>query len=255
MRGYLREMRETEEGNGRRDEGSPLESAINFLRRSTETTGEESYEARYDAATIQLKALVEWAGSRGLIGQTGRWDDVLVPGGAEHDVFFQGAECWKLTRPNHFGWTVLPGVDGTPQASKATPLEYLQRWQNANTYLGDSAHLVGIERCDYGVRAIIRQPLIVGSYPDSTLVSNYFRNKGFREVKGFWLGAEEGSSFYDAEERLGVFDASTDNFILSGGIPIPIDVVIVEVSEVLHKQLLRLSVEDILKFDQEFKST
>lgn len=36
---------------------------------------------------------------------------------------------WKVTRPDRFGWAVLPGADGSPEIADATPLEYLERWQ------------------------------------------------------------------------------------------------------------------------------
>ena len=59
-------------------------------------------------------------------------------------------------------------------------------------------------------------------------------------VPGFFIGSESDSSFYHEAERIGIFDATCDNFILSQGVPIPVDVVIVAVGDALRRQLLNL---------------
>ena len=60
-------------------------------------------------------------------------------------------------------------------------------------------------------------------------------------VPKFFIGSESDSSFYNEEKRIGIFDATCDNFILSQGAPIPVDVVIVPAGDELHRQLLDLS--------------
>jgi hypothetical protein len=57
-------------------------------------------------------------------------------------------------------------------------------------------------------------------------------------VPKFFIGSESDSSFYNEAKRIGIFDATCDNFILSQGVPIPVDVVIVEVGPLLRLQLL-----------------
>jgi hypothetical protein len=73
-----------------------------------------------------------------------------VIGGSEHDIWEMDGEVWKVTRPDRFGWTVLPGEEGVPQIAEATPLEYLERWLNANRLLGDNAKLRGVSETDEG---------------------------------------------------------------------------------------------------------
>lgn len=58
------------------------------------------------------------------------------------------------------------------------------------------------------------------------------------EGKAVIGGSESDSSFYNDDQRIGIFDATCDNFILSQGVPIPVDVVIVEVGNLLRVQLL-----------------
>ncbi len=51
------------------------------------------------------------------------WAGKSVIGVSEHDIWAEGEEHWKITRPNSFGWTVLPGGDGMPKIAEATLLE------------------------------------------------------------------------------------------------------------------------------------
>ncbi len=167
------------------------------------------------------------------------WAGQATIGGSEHDIWEMEGEYWKATRPDRFGWTVLPGDHGFPEISEATPLEYLERWMNANRVLGDRAKLRGIATTDDGVQVIISQPFIDGPYPNSSAVSKEMAKRGFAEV-AFAIGSETNTTFYDDVRRLAAFDASSDNFILSNGIPIPIDVIVIRVGEILRRQLLDL---------------
>lgn len=159
-------------------------------------------------------------------------------GGSEHDIWEMNGEIWKVTRPDRFGWTVLPGEDGVPEIAEATPLEYLERWQNANRLLGDNATLRGVSETDEGVQVVISHQFIEGSYPEKRDIISELRKRGFILVSGFCIGSESDSSFYNDDQRIGIFDATCDNFILSQGVPIPVDVVIVEVGNLLRVQLL-----------------
>lgn len=222
------------------DAVDPLESAIAFIGRNARTTGEESFSDRQTAAIAQLSSLVEWAAAGGLILNSRTWESRSVIGGSEHDIWEEPGEYWKSTRDNHFGWTVLPGDDGKPLGSEATPLEYLERWNNANLFLGDRVQLRGIVKTKWGVRIVISQPFVEGRYPNKTTISKDLVGRGFRPLPGFVLGAEMESSFYHPDERIGLFDAATDNFILSQGVPVPVDVVILQAGEALHYQLCQL---------------
>ena len=166
------------------------------------------------------------------------WEEKAHIGGSEHDIWELDGEVWKVTRPNRFGWTVLPGEDGAPGIAEATPLEYLERWRNANRLLGDNAKLRGVAETDEGVQIVISHPFIEGPYPEKSDIIIELRKRGFVMVPKFFIGSESDSSFYHEEERIGIFDATCDNFILSQNIPIPVDVVIVAVSDLLRFQLL-----------------
>jgi hypothetical protein len=166
------------------------------------------------------------------------WEGKAVIGGSEHDIWEVDGEVWKVTRPDRFGWTVLAGEDGVPHIAEATPLEYLERWQNANRLLGDSAILRGVSETDEGVQAVISHPFIEGPYPEKRDIIGELRKRGFVLVPQFFIGSESDSSFYNDDQRIGIFDATCDNFILSQGVPIPVDVVIVAVGDLLRLQLL-----------------
>ncbi len=147
---------------------------------------------------------------------------------------------WKVTRPDRFGWTVLPGADGSPEIADATPLEYLERWQNANTVLDDLARLRGIAQTDEGVQVVISQPFVKGPYPFPEDIRRDMEKRGFVKVPGFSIGSETDSSYYSEATRTGIFDAASDNYILSQGIPIPVDVIALRIGDELRRQLLRL---------------
>lgn len=168
------------------------------------------------------------------------WESRSIAGGAEHDIWEEEGEIWKVTRPDHFGWTVLPGDDGEPFGAYATPLEYLERWSAANHYLGDEVRLRGVSVTERGVQVVVSQPFIAGSHPSMDEIVEDLEARGFFRVKGLTLGAEPESSFYQPGERIAIFDAAPDNFIVSGCIPVPVDVVVIKASEALHQQISRL---------------
>jgi hypothetical protein len=216
----------------------PLESAIAFVGGNARTDGEEPFGLRQKAAFIQRAALVQWAEKSGLIASPSMWEGKAVIGGSEHDIWEMDGEIWKVTRPDRFGWTVLPGEAGVPHIAEATPLEYLKRWQNANRLLGDNAILRGVSETEEGVQVVISHPFIEGHYPEKIDIIGELHNRGFVLVPRFFIGSESDSSFYNDDKRIGIFDATCDNFILSQGVPIPVDVVIVEVGAMLRLQLL-----------------
>jgi hypothetical protein len=66
------------------------------------------------------------------------------------------------------------------------------------------------------------------------------RKRGFLLVPDFFIGSEPDSSFYHEREGIAIFDATCDNFILSHGIPMAVDVVVVPVGDLLRQQLAKL---------------
>ena len=220
--------------------GGPLESAIAFVGANARTTGKEPFGLRQQAARIQRDAIVRWAEESGLIVEPSLWLGKAVLGGSEHEIWEVEEEIWKVTHPDRFGWTVLPGSEGKPEIAEATPLEYLERWLTANRLLGDSARLRGVSHSEGEVRIVISQPFIEGPYPEKAAIVMELRRRGFLLVPHFFIGSEADSSFYHEREGIAIFDATCDNFILSHGLPIPVDVVVVPVGGLLHLQLVRL---------------
>lgn len=227
------------ERNGLRVSDDPLGAAIRFLRGNAWSTGEEPFPLRKKIAIIQRRALIRWAEDSGLILDPAMWRDVAVIGGSEHDIWEgDDGEIWKVTRPDHFGWTVLPGFGGLPEISEATPLEYLERWQQANRMLGDDVVLRGIAHTDDGVQVIVSQPFVLGPYPEKREILRELQARGFDPVPGFSIGSEIDSTYFHMDSGLAMFDAASDNFILSHGVPIPVDVILMQPGARLLRQLL-----------------
>jgi len=88
-------------------------------------------------------------------------------------------------------------------------------------------------------RIVVSHPFIEGPYPEKSEIIGELRKRGFVMVPEFFIGSESDSSFYHEEKRIGIFDATCDNFILSQGIPIPVDIVVVAVGDRLRRQLGR----------------
>lgn len=218
----------------------PLESAIAFIRGNAGTTREEPFERRQRKAFLQLEALLEWARTHAFFLKEELWDEKAVIGGSEHDVWEFRGEMWKITRANHFGWTVLPGDNGLPEVSEATPLEYLVRWQITNNILGDTIRLRGIHSDERGTRVIISQPFVAGPYPTREQAKGLMDAIGFVLVPSFSVGAQDESSFFNPEFNIALFDAANDNSILSDDTPVPVDIIPVVVGAKLRQQLLRL---------------
>jgi len=91
-----------------------IESAVAFIGGNARTNGEEPFELRRKAAISQREALLKWAETRNLTVSPQIWEGKAVIGASEHDVWQENGEYWKVTRPDHFGWTVLPGDDDFP---------------------------------------------------------------------------------------------------------------------------------------------
>ena len=219
---------------------STLSSAIAQLEGVARATPDEPFELRQEAAVRQKDALIQWAGDRGLILDPNEFPERPVLGGAEHEVFPYDGEFWKITHTDSFGWVPSAGDNGFPDVVCATPLDYLIRWNLVNRVLGDRVLFRGITYVDEGLSLVISQPAIEGVNADSDQIRARFEQAGFRSLSRFTMGAEADSSYYEPDRRLGVFDASGDNVLNSGGIIVPIDVVVVEASEALHRQFLDL---------------
>lgn len=195
---------------------------------------------RRKIAVAERSSLIRWCQKNSLIFKNAFWEPVVAIGGSEHDIWAENGRIWKITRPDRFGWTVLPGDRGLPEISQATPLEYLLRWMYSNIIFGDSVRFEGIFVSDEGVQVIVSQEFIVGSNPTPSNITKEMDRRGLALIPGFSIGSEPDSSFYSLTKGIAVFDAVPDNFIESHGVPIPIDVIPVMAGPLLKTQILRL---------------
>jgi len=217
-----------------------LESAIDFIGRNAGTTCEEPFERRQRIAVLQLNALHQWGRNNSFLLEESIWEKEARIGGSEHDVWERGNQMWKITRPDRFGWTVLPGDNGSPEVAEATPLEYLVRWQISNRTFGDTVRLMGIYCSDEGTQVVVSQRFLAGIYPNSFQIREELVNFGFSPVRTFSVGAYGDSSFFNPELGIALFDAARDNFITLNGIPVPVDLLPVKAGSKLRAQLLKL---------------
>ena len=110
----------------------------------------------------------------------------------------------------------------------------------ANRFLGDAVELEAVVETEQGVQVVVSQPFISGRYPSKPQIARTLGTMGFLKVRGLSVGAERGSSFYNPDARLAIFDAATDNFILSEGLAVPVDVIALTPGRKLHRQLLAM---------------
>lgn len=227
-------------GNLPENGSNPLGAAILHVGRDAQSDGGEPFELRRNLAIIQRRNLVKWAHERNLLIEGDFQNPDATIGGSEHDVWIEDGEVWKLTRPDHFGWTVLAGADGKPESTHATPLEYLQRWQCAEQYFGDRIVIRAVIQSDCGVRSLISHPFIKGPHAAREQILSFMKQQGFQRISGFSVGAEPDTSFFHPAANIALFDAASDNFIVSHGIPIPVDLLTLMPGHALRSQLLAL---------------
>ncbi len=98
--------------------------------------------------------------------------------------------------------------------------------------------LRGVVVTDQGVQVVIPQPFIAGPYPEKFRITRELHARGFIPISGFSIVCKTDSTFYHPEFGWAMFDAASDNFILSRGIPVPVDVILLKPSPSLKHQLL-----------------
>lgn len=87
---------------------------------------------------------------------------------------------------------------------------------------------------------VISQPAIAGTEANAKQIAKVMVSYGFKSVPSIVIGASLHSSFYHPEMRIGIFDAAGDNFVVSSGMPIPVDVMMLRAGDLLHQQLMSL---------------
>ena len=176
------------------------------------------------AVAEQVAALTRWADEEHLWLDRNRLG-FLEEGGNEHDLLPEmetGVRFWKMTKKNRFGFrTICESLIGTPSDEFplrfATPREYLIRLLLHNELVEDMNWLEGFLRTDGGISIVTSQWFIRGEKPEAREAQRYFESHGFLPVcTGAW---------YQPEINLAVFDVGEHNFVSSGGVIVPVDVI------------------------------
>lgn len=87
---------------------------------------------------------------------------------------------------------------------------------------------------------VISQPHIKGTPSTAEQMSDQMRSLGYLSLGKLEVGRKNSISFYQPETRIALFDAHPGNFFHTGGLTIPIDGIITEITaEAEHQWLLR----------------
>jgi hypothetical protein len=156
--------------------------------------------------------------------------------GNEHQVWFveDRASFVKATWPGNFGLKVLHRSD---EDSKASPIDYLERWHLHNLIFDDQVSLLGAFDTPEGLRIVIEQRAIKGEPATEEQIREFFETSGWRP---FMSGGE--LAFFDPVERLVISDTHRGNIILmEDGLFAPIDLRIQRLGAALLDTVIKLS--------------
>jgi hypothetical protein len=148
--------------------------------------------------------------------------------GNEHQVWFRPhlESVLKITWPDFFGLKVIHRPD---EESKASPIDYLERWHLHNEVFGDGVQFLGTVRSDEGLRLVIQQPAIAGEPATEAEIESFFTSTGWKK---FIIGGN--LAFFDPELRIVISDTHRGNLILmEDGLLAPIDLRVQPVSGAL----------------------
>jgi hypothetical protein len=158
--------------------------------------------------------------------------------GNEHQVWFDEANAAfiKATWPDFFGLLVMqrPHED-----DKASPIDYLERWQLHNELFGDSIEFLGVWEVDSQIRLLIRQPAIAGKPATLEQITNFFTQNGWERFM-----VEDELAFFDPVHEVAISDTHRGNIILmEDGLLAPIDLRVQPLEGVLLEQIQMLCTE------------
>jgi hypothetical protein len=183
------------------------------------------------------------------------WDALTneAHAGTEHLVELdenQGAVI-KFTIPPNFGLIpyiasrpIVTAEDGPSKCAvghalefrPATPLEYLERWLDANEVFGDNVRLIRVIRWKDGlISFVIGQPQYHGEPASELQITNYFKEAGWTQ-----LPFESGHIlFYNHAYQVLAIDALPRNCRIHDGGLMPFDVILCRPDDALS-DFLRL---------------
>ncbi len=194
-------------------------------------------------AEVQVEHLLAWAEqTKCLIAES---DFLTLPLACdetgEHEVRYRESDqrAVKRTWPGTFGMMPEFSMAGWVPGY-ATPLEYLQRFELQNLIFRDQVWLEGVIHTgeksklvgavDGGCSLVISQPWLVAANPEEPHPSDdeidaLMRERGFAPLPNSFFG------WFRESDNILICDAKPDNFIMSPGGILPIDLLIVRCSE------------------------
>ncbi|MES2708333.1 MAG: hypothetical protein V4726_17190 [Verrucomicrobiota bacterium] len=232
------------------DSTSPLQSARRHLRGVEAAVSGVDESGRAAAGTRQGRALWRWAQENSRSLTPDQYLEKIDGGGQEHRVWHDLKErrYWKATYAGHFGW--VAGLDFRYNKrsqedepfigmGEALPLEYLDRLILQNEVFADDIRLEACAIEKEGLVVLTSQPFVRGRKPKPAAILETMLLLGFERIPGLPANTEDSFSFYRRPDRVSAFDAHTGNFILSGNLVVPIDLVMVRAGEDMHDYLCR----------------
>jgi hypothetical protein len=214
----------------------PLQAHLEELRRRCEAIGNLQSGSTYFEEDLQI--FIRYASEQGFILPLGPPELTRLPSdeGNEHQVWFleQHGTFLKATWPGFFGLKVVHRPD---EDCRASPIDYLERWQLHNEFFGDDVRFLGAVSTDKGLRLIVEQPAISGVPANEDQIRAFFVGNGWRPFM-----ADGETAFYDPIHHLAISDTHRGNIILmDDGLLAPIDLRVQRLSGALCDIISRLS--------------
>jgi hypothetical protein len=204
----------------------PLEACIETLRGRLEAVSR--IQGGHTHFQEEFRIFNEVANEQGWFLPSAPSELSLPPSdeGNEHQVWFREAHgtFLKATWPGFFGLRVVYRPD---EESKASPIDYLERWLLHNAFFADQVRFLGVVPTPGGNRLIIEQPAIAGTPATSEAqIRDFFTDNGWKPFT-----SEGETAFFDPENGLAISDTHRGNLILmSDGLLAPIDLRIQKLS-------------------------
>lgn len=171
----------------------PLEACVETLRGRLEAVSR--IQGGHTHYQEELRIFNEVANEQGWFLPSAPSELSLPPSdeGNEHQVWFREAHgtFLKSTWPGFFGLRVIYRPD---EESKASPIDYLERWYLHNAFFADQVRFLGVVPTPDGNRLIVEQPAIAGTPATSEAhIRDFFTDNGW---KAFTSNGETARSFF-----------------------------------------------------------
>lgn len=208
--------------------GIPLEALVADLRGRCEAVSRLQGGSAYFHE--ELGIFLDHADEQGLFLPSPPAELSRVPDdeGNEHQVWFcpDSQSVLKATWPGFFGLLV---VHRPAEESKASPIDYLERWHLHNELFGDGIGFQGVLRDERGPRLVIRQPAIAGAPATEQQIERFFIDSGWQRFM-----IDRTLAFFEPQRRVVISDTHRGNLILmEDGLLAPIDLRVQPVSGAL----------------------